>query len=142
MRFNDELRKSGYDPIVSKICFDASSSSNAFAGCHLAMALQTCRRRVVGSHAELPKARREEAVPGICSSDSRRSERRRRQVHPEAMILETSQCSSFQEGTTANRVSRLHLRTAAESDLDKLAEYFALLSRSSRYNRFMEPVSN
>jgi GNAT superfamily N-acetyltransferase len=46
------------------------------------------------------------------------------------------------EGMTANGVSRLHLRTAAESDLDKLVEYFASLSRSSRYNRFMEPVSN
>jgi L-amino acid N-acyltransferase YncA len=46
------------------------------------------------------------------------------------------------EGMVANRISRLHIRTAGERDLSKLIEYFGTLSRSSRYNRFMEPVSN
>jgi GNAT superfamily N-acetyltransferase len=46
------------------------------------------------------------------------------------------------EGMVANRISRLDIRTAGERDLNKLVEYFGTLSRSSRYNRFMEPVSN
>ncbi len=46
------------------------------------------------------------------------------------------------EGMLANEVRRLHIRTAAERDADKLAEYFSTLSHSSRYNRFMEAVSN
>jgi RimJ/RimL family protein N-acetyltransferase len=34
------------------------------------------------------------------------------------------------------------IRTAAESDLDRLCDYFEKLSCSSRYNRFMGGVSN
>jgi GNAT superfamily N-acetyltransferase len=46
------------------------------------------------------------------------------------------------EGIVADRIGRLNIRTAAERDVNKLVEYFGTLSRSSRYNRFMEPVSN
>jgi RimJ/RimL family protein N-acetyltransferase len=46
------------------------------------------------------------------------------------------------EGMVGNRVSRLSIRAAGEGDLNHLVEYFGTLSRSSRYNRFMEPVSN
>ena len=48
----------------------------------------------------------------------------------------------WSEGMTASETSRLYIRTAAERDVDRLAEYFAALSYSSRYNRFMGAVSN
>ena len=48
----------------------------------------------------------------------------------------------WSEGTAANGASRLHIRTAAERDVDKLAEHFRTLSHPSRYNRFMGAVSN
>lgn len=48
----------------------------------------------------------------------------------------------WSEGMTGNGTSRLHIRTAAERDVDRLAEYFAALSFSSRHNRFMGTVSD
>jgi RimJ/RimL family protein N-acetyltransferase len=48
----------------------------------------------------------------------------------------------WSEGMTASETSRLYIRTAAEQDVDRLAEYFAALSYSSRHNRFMGAVSN
>ena len=48
----------------------------------------------------------------------------------------------WQEAIAANAASRLQIRRATERDLDGLVEYFRTLSRSSRYNRFMEPDSN
>jgi L-amino acid N-acyltransferase YncA len=48
----------------------------------------------------------------------------------------------WQEVMTANPATRLQIRTATERDLDRLVEYFRTLSRSSRYNRFMEPDCN
>jgi GNAT superfamily N-acetyltransferase len=48
----------------------------------------------------------------------------------------------WQEAVAANAASRLQIRTATEHDLDGLVEYFRTLSRSSLYNRFMEPASN
>jgi len=48
----------------------------------------------------------------------------------------------WQEAIPANATSRLQIRTATERDLDRLVEYFRTLSRSSRYNRFMELDSN
>lgn len=48
----------------------------------------------------------------------------------------------WSEGMAANGASRLYLRTAAERDVDKLAEHFRTLSHPSRYNRFMGAVSN
>jgi RimJ/RimL family protein N-acetyltransferase len=48
----------------------------------------------------------------------------------------------WQEAMAANATSRLQIRTATERDLDRLVEYFRTLSRSSRYNRFMELDSN
>ena len=48
----------------------------------------------------------------------------------------------WSEGMTASETSRLYIRTADEQDVDRLAEYFAALSYSSRYNRFMGAVSN
>ena len=48
----------------------------------------------------------------------------------------------WQEAIAANPASRLQIRRATERDLDGLVEYFRTLSRSSRYNRFMEPDSN
>lgn len=46
------------------------------------------------------------------------------------------------EGIIANQISQLHIRAAGDRDVNKLVEYFGTLSRSSRYNRFMEPDSN
>ena len=43
---------------------------------------------------------------------------------------------------TGNGTSRLHIRTATERDVDRLAEYFGALSYPSRHNRFMGAVSN
>jgi GNAT superfamily N-acetyltransferase len=48
----------------------------------------------------------------------------------------------WSEGIAANGASRLYIRTAAERDVEKLAEYFSSLSHPSRYNRFMGAVSN
>jgi RimJ/RimL family protein N-acetyltransferase len=48
----------------------------------------------------------------------------------------------WSEGMTGNGTSRLHIRTAAERDVDRLAEYFGALSYPSRHNRFMGLVSN
>lgn len=48
----------------------------------------------------------------------------------------------WSEGMAANGASRLHLRTAVERDVEKLAEHFRTLSHPSRYNRFMGAVSN
>ena len=48
----------------------------------------------------------------------------------------------WSEGMTASETSRLYIRTADEQDVDRLAEYFAALSYSSRHNRFMGAVSN
>ncbi len=48
----------------------------------------------------------------------------------------------WSEGMLANGASRLHIRTAAEPDIDRLAEYFGALSYPSRHNRFMGAVSN
>jgi len=48
----------------------------------------------------------------------------------------------WSEGMAANDASRLHIRTATERDVDKLAEYFGTLSHPSQYNRFMGTVSN
>jgi L-amino acid N-acyltransferase YncA len=48
----------------------------------------------------------------------------------------------WQEAMAANAACRLQIRTATQRDLDRLVEYFRTLSRSSRYNRFMEPDSN
>jgi GNAT superfamily N-acetyltransferase len=48
----------------------------------------------------------------------------------------------WQEAMAANATSRPQIRTATERDLDRLVEYFRTLSRSSRYNRFMEPDCN
>lgn len=48
----------------------------------------------------------------------------------------------WSEGMTASATSRLYIRTAAEPDIGRLTDYFAALSYSSRYNRFMGAVSN
>src|SRR5258708_32645064 len=48
----------------------------------------------------------------------------------------------WSEGMAANGASRLHIRTATERDVNKLAEYFGTLSHPSQYNRFMGTVSN
>jgi RimJ/RimL family protein N-acetyltransferase len=48
----------------------------------------------------------------------------------------------WSEGMTASETSRLYIRTADERDVDRLAEHFAALSHSSRYNRFMGTVSS
>lgn len=48
----------------------------------------------------------------------------------------------WSEGMLANGARRLHIRTAVERDVDKLAEHFRTLSHSSRYNRFMGAVSD
>jgi GNAT superfamily N-acetyltransferase len=46
------------------------------------------------------------------------------------------------EGMAANGASQLRVRTAAERDVDRLAEYFGTLSQPSRYNRFMGAVTS
>jgi RimJ/RimL family protein N-acetyltransferase len=46
------------------------------------------------------------------------------------------------EGMAANGAGRLYIRTAAERDVERLAEYFSSLSHPSRHNRFMGAVSN
>ena len=48
----------------------------------------------------------------------------------------------WSEGMTAIETSRLHIRTADEQDVERLAEHFATLSHTSRHNRFMGAVSN
>src|SRR4051795_6218116 len=46
------------------------------------------------------------------------------------------------ESIIANQIIQLQIRAAGDRDINKLVEYFGTLSRSSRYNRFMEPDSN
>jgi len=46
------------------------------------------------------------------------------------------------ESIIANQIIQLQIRAAGDRDVNKLVEYFGTLSRSSRYNRFMEPDSN
>ena len=48
----------------------------------------------------------------------------------------------WSEGVAENGASRLHIRTASERDVDRLAEYFGTLSYPSRYNRFMGAVDD
>lgn len=48
----------------------------------------------------------------------------------------------WSEGMTASETCGLYIRTADQQDVDRLAEYFAALSYSSRHNRFMGAVSN
>jgi GNAT superfamily N-acetyltransferase len=46
------------------------------------------------------------------------------------------------ESIIANQIIQLQIRAAGDRDVNKLVQYFGTLSRSSRYNRFMEPDSN
>src|SRR5205085_12247897 len=100
--------------------------------------------RVVASYAGVPRARRGKAVPRICPFDRRGRERPRRSIITAAVTSETTPMFiiPWQEAMAANAARRLQIRIATDRDLDRLVEYFRTLSRSSRYNRFMEPDSN
>jgi GNAT superfamily N-acetyltransferase len=124
--------------VVSEVRLDSIPESIVVVEGGPKLVPETCRTRAVADLAGFPDARRGK------SGSRLRSPGRRRKIIRAEVTSETTPMFTIPlpEGMAASGASRLHIRTAAESDVDRLAEYFGTLSQPSRYNRFMGAVTS